>query len=129
MFEPTRPDKALRSIAALRRWGPTPAAAYAGSAIRHPERMALVDERGSLTFGEVHRRTNALAHELARAGISEGDAVAIMCRNHRGFVDATVACSKPGAGALYLKPAFAGPPITDVPGRQKPGPVDHERES
>src|SRR5437870_599427 len=120
MFEPTRPDKAWRSIAALRRWGPTPAAAYTGSAIRHPDRTAVVDERGSLTFEEVHRRTNALAHELSRAGISQGDGVAIMCRNHRGFIDATVACSKLGASALYLNTAFAGPQITDVLEREDP---------
>jgi fatty-acyl-CoA synthase len=128
MLEPTRPDKALRSLSALRRWGPTPAAAYTGSAIRHPERTALVDERGSLTFEEVHRRTNALASELGRAGISEGDAVAIMCRNHRGFIDATVACSKLGAGALYLNTAFAGPQITDVLQREQPVAVIYDEE-
>ena len=31
MIQPTRPDRAVRSIRALRRWGPTPAAAYTGS--------------------------------------------------------------------------------------------------
>ncbi len=74
----------------------------------------MIDERGSLTFEQVHRRTNALARELRKAGIAEGDGVAIMCRNHRGFIEATVACSKLGAGALYLNTAFAGPQITDV---------------
>ena len=68
----------------------------------------------------MHRRTNALARELNKAGISEGDGVAIMCRNHRGFVEATVACSKLGAGALYLNTAFAGPQITDVLEREDP---------
>ena len=43
-----------------------------------------------------------------------------MCRNHRGFIDATVACSKLGAHALYLNTAFAGPQITDVVKREKP---------
>src|SRR5438477_296368 len=80
-----RPDKALRSLAALHRWGATPAAAYAGSAIRYPDQPALVDDRGTLTFGEVQRRTNALARALGEHGISEQDGVAIMCRNHRGF--------------------------------------------
>ena len=50
----------------------------------------------------------------------EGDGVAIMCRNHRGFIDATVACSKLGANALYLNTAFAGPQITDVVKREGP---------
>ena len=114
MMRPTRPDKALRSLAALRRWGPTSAAAYTGAAIRYPDSAAIIDDRGTLTFEEVHRRTNALARRLREEGVSEGDAVAIMCRNHRGFVEATVACSKLGASGLYLNTAFAGPQIADV---------------
>jgi acyl-CoA synthetase (AMP-forming)/AMP-acid ligase II len=128
MFQPTRLDKALRSVAVLHRWGATPAAGYAGAAIRYPERTALVDERGALTFAQLHRRTNALARELNRAGISEQDGVAIMCRNHRGFIDATVACSKLGATALYLNTAFAGPQITDVLSREDPVAVIYDEE-
>jgi acyl-CoA synthetase (AMP-forming)/AMP-acid ligase II len=128
MLAPTRPDRALRSLSALRRWGPTPAAAYTGSAIRYPDRTALVDERGSLSFQQVHRRTNALARELAKAGVREGDSIAIMARNHRGFIEATVACSKLGAGALYLNTAFAGPQITDVLARENPVAVIYDEE-
>jgi acyl-CoA synthetase (AMP-forming)/AMP-acid ligase II len=128
MFEPLRPDRVLHSLVALRRWGATPAGAYSSAAARYPGRLALVDERGSLTFQEVHLRTNALARELNRARISEGDGVAIMCRNHRGFIEATVACSKLGAGALYLNTAFAGPQITDVLAREDPVAVIYDEE-
>jgi fatty-acyl-CoA synthase len=102
MIQPMRPDKVARTLVALHRWGPTPAAAYTAAAIRYPERQALIDEKGTLTFAEVDRRTNALARALGNAGIREQDSVAIMCRNHRGFIEATIACSKLGAGALYL---------------------------
>jgi len=128
MLSPVRPDKALRSVVALQRWGPTPAAAYLGSAIRYPDRLALCDERGTLTFAEVQWRTNALARALAGAGVREGDGVAIMCRNHRGFIDVTVACSKLGASALYLNTAFAGPQITDVLAREDPVAVVYDEE-
>ncbi|MFZ2112996.1 MAG: acyl-CoA synthetase [Solirubrobacteraceae bacterium] len=120
ILTPTRPDRAVRSVLALKRWGPTPAAAYTISAARFPEREALIDERGTLTFEEVHLRTNALAREMRAAGIKEGDSVAIMCRNHRGFVETTIACSKLGAGSLYLNTAFARPQITDVMRRENP---------
>jgi acyl-CoA synthetase (AMP-forming)/AMP-acid ligase II len=120
IIRPTRPDKLLRVGVALQKWGPTPAAGYTASAIRYPDETAIVDELGTLTFREVHERTNALAHALSDAGILEGDGVAIMCRNHRGFIDATVACSKLGANALYLNTAFAGPQITDVVEREQP---------
>ncbi len=128
MFRPSRPDRTLRSLSALRRWGPTPAAAYTGAAARYPQRTAIIDERGALTFSDVHRRTNALAHELRRAGIGEGAGVAIMCRNHRGFIDATVACSKLGASVLYLNTAFAGPQIADVIAREGPVAVIYDEE-
>jgi acyl-CoA synthetase (AMP-forming)/AMP-acid ligase II len=120
ILRPTRPDKALRIANALRRWGPTPAAGYTAAAIRDPGATAIVDELGTLSFEDVHRRTNALAHSLADAGVGEGDGVAMMIRNHRGFIDATVACSKLGAHSLYLNTAFAGPQITDVVKREKP---------
>ncbi|HEY4997300.1 MAG TPA: AMP-binding protein, partial [Solirubrobacteraceae bacterium] len=81
-----------------------------------------------LTFEEVHARSNALAHELSRAGVGAKDGVAIMCRNHRGFIEATVACSKLGASALYLNTAFAGPQITDVLAREQPVAVIYDEE-
>jgi acyl-CoA synthetase (AMP-forming)/AMP-acid ligase II/uncharacterized membrane protein len=123
-----RPDRALRAGIALVRWGPTPAAGYAASAARFPNEEAIVDELGSLTFAEVNRRTNALAHALADEGIKEGDGVAIMCRDHRGFIDATVAVSKLGANALYMNTSFAGPQLTQVADREKPIAIvyDHE---
>ena len=57
---------------------------------------------------------------MRAAGVSAGDGVAIMARNHRGFVEATVACSKLGAGALYLNTAFAGPQLAEVIAREDP---------
>jgi fatty-acyl-CoA synthase len=120
MLAPVRPDRAARALMLLYRWGVSAAGVYASAAICYPERAAIIDERGVLTFEEVHRRTNALAHGLARAGVSAHDEVAIMCRNHRGFIEATVACAKLGAGVLYLNTAFAGPQIADVMRREDP---------
>ncbi len=97
-------------------------------AARYPDRAALVDERGVLTFEQVDRRTNALARGLRRAGVAEGDGVAIMGRNHRGFIEATAAASKLGAGALYLNTAFAGPQIADVIAREDPVAVIYDEE-
>src|SRR5215210_2272036 len=130
LLRPVRPDKLFRMGLAYRRFGPTFATGYQAQAIRRPQATAIIDELGSLTFEEVDRRTNALAHALADRGVVEGDGVAIMCRNHRGFIDATVACSKLGAHALYLNTAFAGPQITDVCEREKPVALiyDHEFE-
>jgi len=110
----------VRTAAALRRWGPTPAAGYTVSATRYPDEPAIVDELGSLTFAEVHRRTNGVAHAFRDRGIRAGDNVAILCRNHRGFIEVAVALSKLGANALFLNTAFAGPQITEVCERENP---------
>jgi acyl-CoA synthetase (AMP-forming)/AMP-acid ligase II len=118
-IRPTRPDKAIRSLAALRRWGQSVAAGYITAAIRNPDRLAIVDERGTLTFAEVDARTDALANALALRGIREGDGVAILARNHRGFIDAIVACVKLGADALFLNTEFGAPAIAAVLERER----------
>ncbi|MGH2917723.1 MAG: acyl-CoA synthetase [Solirubrobacteraceae bacterium] len=127
-FGPTRPDKLVRTLNALRRWGPTLAAGYTAAAIRHPDDIAIIDELGELTFEQVNRRTNSLAHAWSDEGLREGDSVAILCRNHRGFVDANVACSKLGAHALLLNTAFAGPQIAEVCAREKPAAIVYDEE-
>ncbi len=128
VIRPMRPEKVVHMASAMLRWGPTPAAGYAISAVRRPDKVGLVDELGTLTFGEIHERTNALANAWSDLGIGEGDGVAILCRNHRGFIDATVACSKLGANALYLNTMFAGPQITDVCAREKPKAIVYDQE-
>ncbi len=128
MFGPTRPDRLVRTLKAIRDWGPTAAAGYAASAIRYPDDVSIIDEAGSLTFGEVHRRTNALAHAWSDEGIVEGDNIAILCRNHRGFVEAMVACSKLGAHALFLNTAFAAPQLAEVCEREQPRAIVYDEE-
>ena len=61
-------------------------------------------------------------------GIKAGDGVAIMCRNHRGWIDAVLACSKLGANALFLNTAFSGPQLADVAKREKPKAVVYDEE-
>jgi acyl-CoA synthetase (AMP-forming)/AMP-acid ligase II len=109
-------------------WGTGPAGGFASLAVRAPHRVGLVDELGELTFGEMHGRSNALARALRAQGVGEGDSVAVMCRNHRGFVDASIAVAKLGADLLYLNTAFAGPQLVDVLEREKPRVVVHDEE-
>ena len=120
ILAPARPDRLLRVARVLVQFGPTPAAGYASCAARYPNEIGIIDELGTLTFAQIHERTNALAHALSDAGIVEGDGVAVMCRNHRYFIETTVACSKLGANALYLNTMFAAPQITDVVKREGP---------
>jgi acyl-CoA synthetase (AMP-forming)/AMP-acid ligase II len=115
-----RPDKSAQVVAAFLRWGASPALGITTATIHYPDETALIDERGSLTFDQLHRRSNALAHAFEKMGIGYGDGVGIMCRNHRGFIEATLAAAKLGASALYLNTMFAGPQLVEVMRREKP---------
>src|SRR3954466_11826747 len=120
LVRPERPDTLARLLHILVRWGATTAAATAASATRYPNDVGVIDELGELTFSQVHRRSNALANALSDHGLGEGDGVAILARNHRYFAEATIACSKLGARALYLNTSFAAPQAREVLEREKP---------
>jgi acyl-CoA synthetase (AMP-forming)/AMP-acid ligase II len=128
LIRPMRPDKLGRIAERYIRWGASPALGSAANAITEPDRTAIIDEAGALTWAETHRRSNALARALRDEGIEVGDGVAIMCRNHRYFVEATMACSKVGAVALYLNTAFAGPQLVDVMEREEPKAMIYDQE-
>jgi fatty-acyl-CoA synthase len=117
---PMRPAVVAEVLKGLRAFGPTPAAGYTMNAARRPHAVALVDDEGELTFAQVHERSNALARELRALGVRQGDVLAIMCRNHRGFVETIVAASKLGAHQLLLNTMFSGPQIRDVLEREAP---------
>jgi fatty-acyl-CoA synthase len=123
-----RPDTLLQAAQAVLNWQLTPAAAFTVSALRFPDDPAIVDEKGTLTFAEVDRRTNALARAMGEAGIGADDSVAIMCRDHRWFIEATIAISKLGATALYYNTAFAGPQLTEVTDREDPRGIVYDEE-
>jgi acyl-CoA synthetase (AMP-forming)/AMP-acid ligase II len=127
-IRPQRPDRLLNAAVALIRWGATPAAGYKAAAARYPDELGLIDESGTLTFREQHERSNALAHALAGEGIKAGDGVAIMCRNHRGWVDAYVAVNKLGANAMFMNTAFSGPQLADVAEREDPVAIIYDEE-
>jgi len=115
-----RPDKAVKMGSTFVRWGASPATGVATAAIHYPHEIAVIDERGALSFERLHRRSNALAHSFAAMGIGHEDGVGIMCRNHRGFIEATLAAAKLGASVLYLNTMFAGPQLAEVTRREKP---------
>src|SRR3954453_3891240 len=120
LVKPERPDRTMRALLAIQRWGFTPAAGYSASAVRYPNDDAIIDELGRLTFKEVDERTNRLANAWLDSGLGEGDSIGIMCRNHRYFIEATVAAAKLGINCLYLNTAFGGPQLTEVVKREKP---------
>jgi fatty-acyl-CoA synthase len=104
-------ESPLRTAAKLRafqRFGPV-GGGLASAALSRPDKPGLIDERGPLTFAELDRRSTALANAWRADGLGEGSRIGVLCRNHRGAVDVTMATTKLGARALYLNTDFAGP--------------------
>ncbi|MCZ7535079.1 MAG: AMP-binding protein [Acidimicrobiia bacterium] len=91
-------------------------------------RAAVIDEDGTLTFEELDRRSNALARALGADGVGEGDTVAVLCRNHRGFVETTAALAKLGADALFLNTGSAAPQLLEVMQRDGATTIVHDDE-
>src|SRR5689334_14799243 len=91
LIAPLRPDRYVRMAAAGRRVGLTATMGVAAAAQRCPDRPGIIDELGTLTWRELDDRCDALAAALQELNPS---GVAIMCRNHRGFVEALVAANR-----------------------------------
>jgi acyl-CoA synthetase (AMP-forming)/AMP-acid ligase II len=128
VIRPVRPDKLALMMRVLGRWGASPAAGITTAAINHPDEPMVIDEAGTFTFAAVHSRSNSLARALSANGVGSGDGVAIMCRNHHGFIEATLAISKLGANGLYMNTAFAAPQLADVVQREEPVALIYDEE-
>jgi acyl-CoA synthetase (AMP-forming)/AMP-acid ligase II len=128
VVQPHAPWTLARLGRTVLQWGTGPAGGFQALYHRWPDRDCLVDERGTLTHRDVHERSNALAHALADLGVAEGDSVALMCRNHRYFLDVSVAVAKLGADVIYLNTAFAGPQLVEVLEREQPSVVVYDEE-
>jgi fatty-acyl-CoA synthase len=111
------PLKVAGALRALARYG-TLGGTGAVAAARDPDRIGLIDELGALTFGELDQRASAVAAALHRRGLRGGDGVAILARNHRGFLDALYGAAKCGARLILLNTDFAGPQISEVCARE-----------
>jgi fatty-acyl-CoA synthase len=88
------------------------------NARRTPNRTAIIDDEGSLTYKELDEAVNAVAHGLLAKGVRGGDGVAILARNHRWFCIAEFGCARVGARIILLNSSFSGPQIKEVSERE-----------
>jgi acyl-CoA synthetase (AMP-forming)/AMP-acid ligase II/NAD(P)-dependent dehydrogenase (short-subunit alcohol dehydrogenase family) len=123
------PPSRLPTAARALRMGMGPAALVTLGAARHPERTAIADDRGEVSYAELDRRAAAIAAGLRdQDGVGPGAPLAVMCRNHRGFVEAIAAGSLLGADLLLLGTDFPAPQLAKVLERERPAAVIHDQE-
>ncbi|MGP4055141.1 acyl-CoA ligase FadD12 [Mycobacterium sp. 4D054] len=121
VIAPMRPDKYLRITGAMQRENMAITSGFAAAAQRCPDRAGLVDELGILTWRQIDRRADALAAALQAQPGGQPEVIALMARNHRGFVDALIAANRIGADVLLLNTSFAGPALAEVMDREGEG--------
>ena len=72
------------------------------NAIARPFATAVVDCEGSITYGELDARSDALATSLAEFGVKPGGFVGLMLPRRLGFVVSFLAVQKCGAGYVPM---------------------------
>ncbi len=67
-----------------------------------PNKEALVFGSNRLTYAQLNRRVNGLAHSLLQLGMNKGDKAAIMLQNCSEYIEIYYALAKIGAVAVPL---------------------------
>ncbi|WP_153070789.1 non-ribosomal peptide synthetase, partial [Pseudomonas syringae] len=73
---------------------------------QQPDALAVVDETGSLTYGELNARANRLAHYLIGLGIQPDDRVAICAQRSLEMVVGLLGILKAGGAYVPLDPGY-----------------------
>ncbi len=118
---PADPRANARLLAALNRWGTTPALGYAGGAARHPDETAVIDlddALESVTFAEAEHRTRAATTALRERGYGPGTRVGLLGRNSRAYTEALAAIGRTGADTYYLNTGHSAEQIARIAERE-----------
>jgi amino acid adenylation domain-containing protein len=81
-------------------------ALFEAQAERTPKAVAVVYQGSALSYGELNRRANRLAHFLRKMGVRPDERVAICAERGLDMVIALVAVLKAGGAYVFLDPAY-----------------------
>src|ERR1700754_594309 len=116
-FKLEPPQNVAAMLADIRRWGEF-GMIPALNARRTPNRTAVIDDFGEMTFKELDEASHSVANGLLAMGVKGGDGVAILARNHRWFLIAVYGVARTGARIILLNSEFSGPQIKEVAERE-----------
>ena len=127
LLRPVGPRAGAKIISGLWRTGLTPAAAIAINAARHPDRDAIVDDEGATTYHELDQRIESIAGALwtRRRGRCT---FAVLCRNHRGFIEAFAVGSRLGHEVVFLNTEITESQLGRILDRHQPDVLVHDEE-
>jgi fatty-acyl-CoA synthase len=129
VLRPISPVRLREAIRQGRVLHATPAASIAIAAALDPDAPGVIDESRTVTWRELDVRARAIASALiADAGVGPERALAIMCRNHRGAIEALAVAAHAGADALLLNTELTGVQIEKVIGGHVVGAIVADEE-
>src|SRR5256885_829125 len=79
---------------------------FSSSLAAHPERMAVSDDRGKLTYAELDAASNRVARALVDRGVRSGDHVGILLDRGAPVVVTMLGVIKAGAAYLSVDTAY-----------------------
>ncbi|MFC7546371.1 AMP-binding protein [Plantactinospora sp. GCM10030261] len=130
LLSPGSPVRIAAQLAALRTWGWSLAGELRQATARDPDRTAIIDDhRGEISYQELLDRCERLAKALRGShGIEPGHRVGVLCRNHAGMIEATVATALLGADPVLVNTGLSGPQLVTVAREQELRVLLHDAE-
>ena len=129
LLKPGPPAQVARQLAALRRWGFGLGGELRSAAARDPDRTAIIEERGRLSYAELLERTERLAAALRRAvGVEPADRIGLLCRNHAGLIEGMTAASLLGVDAVLVNTGLSPAQLVAVAAEQRLRLLIHDTE-
>lgn len=75
------------------------------AALRWPDRLAVIDDDGSLTLAELYQGVAELAGALHARGLGPRSTVGTACHQHTGLIEVLLAAAWLGADIVMIDPA------------------------
>ncbi|MFG1990949.1 AMP-binding protein [Actinoplanes sp. NPDC048988] len=125
LLNPGHPGRIVRQFAALGRWGFGLAGELRQAAARSPGRVAVIDDRGPTTYGELLARSSRLAAALP---FGPGDRVGLLRRNSASMIETLMAITQLGADPVLMNTGLSGPQLAAVIDDQQLNGLIHDDE-
>lgn len=81
---------------------------------RRPDTPAVLCEDRSLTYGELHRESNRIAHAIRSAGLTEGDRVAYLGKESEHYYEILFGCAKSGTVLVPVNWRLTAPEVSHI---------------
>ncbi|MFC7450907.1 AMP-binding protein [Rhodococcus daqingensis] len=116
---PMGPGRLAGVVSAWYQWDFTAGGLLAVAARRDGDRIAVVDDRGPVSYRQLNADARALATALRERGLRERGRIGILARNHRGFLIAMGASARLGTDLVLLNTGASTTQLAEVLAEQK----------